>query len=158
MAENEPKGIDEKLRRIEQLVSERQREDYESLRARLIEARDLFHDLLAERFTEPFNAHLAAQPSATLQEKQALARAANTDLRSLSLAIRCPKTAQPAILLADPGYRSSAGRFQITLIADATSRARTSSSVALPHADLMPRPPEQWRKRVAKRHDEGHGR
>lgn len=136
VTEKEPKGIDAKLRRIEQLFAERKRDDYESLRARLTEARDLFHDAMAERFTEAFNAHLAAQPQATLAEKQALSRDANADLRALGLAVRCPKTGDPAMLHGDRGYRPDAGRFQLLLL-HSGGHTKTKSSTSLFQVDLM---------------------
>lgn len=155
MVEKEPKGIDAKLRRIEQLLGERKRDDYKSLRARLTEARELFHDMLAERFTEAFNAHLAAQPQGTLQEKRSLARHANAELRNLGLAVKCPKTGEPAVFYGDPGHMPEEGRFQLGLASEEASRKRTFTSRTLFRVELMGRPVRreplaEWAERVAR--------
>ena len=42
----------------------------------------------------------------------ALAKWVNAELRKLGLALVCPKTRRPAILLADPGGVPGVGRFQ----------------------------------------------
>lgn len=135
--EKEKKDIEARLKRIGDLLTERKKDDYESLRDRLQEARAEFHDLLADRFAEVFNSHLAAQPHETIAEKQALCRAANADLREVGLSIRCPKTGEPAHLHASPD--SSEGRFQICLASDSNYK-RTLTSKPLPVLSLMGRP------------------
>lgn len=155
VTQKEPKSIDAKLRRIEQLLGERKRDDYESLRDRLTEARELFHDMLAERFTEAFNAHLAAQPQATFREKQALTRDANADLRALGLAIRCPRTGEPADFHADVGHKPAEGRFMVALVSNDRDRKRTVSSQHLFQVELRGNPnrreggAEYWARRVS---------
>ncbi|MDL1904525.1 hypothetical protein FBT69_06900 [Synechococcales cyanobacterium CNB] len=163
MTEKEPKGIDAKLRRIEQLFAERKRDDYESLRARLTEARELFHDALAERFAAAFNAHLAAQPHETLAEKRDLTREANADLRALGLAVRCPRTGEPAMLQTDSGYRPEAGRFQLLLLRSG-EQFKSKTSTSLFRVDLMAYPnrregaAEYWAERARRESKPPRGR
>lgn len=155
MPEKSKGGIDAQLKRIGELCAERKGDDYESMLNRLTEARELFHGMLAQRLTEPFNAHLAQQPQATLPEKQALTRNANADLRSLGLAIRCPRTSEAAVLHADGGHKLTDGRFQIGLIGSGRDRKRTVSSRELFAVELMSHPvrregfAQYWAERIA---------
>ena len=148
-------GLEAKLRRITELVAPRDRETYGALHKRLAEARELFHDLLAERLTEGFNAHLASLPSQTMEQKQQLTRDANADLRALGLAVKCPKTGQPAVLHADRGNHPAEGRFQVALISAESNRKRTLSSPQLFSVELMGHPTrreplaEHWAERLA---------
>lgn len=132
--------IQELLKRACELVEDEKTCSYAELVMRLRDAQQAFHEAVAERFAPALNSHLGGLPSDRHTEKQAIARDVNADLRSLGLAIACPKTGKPAVLLASPGHEPSKGRFQIGLIdALATNRARHSSSVALPVLSLRPR-------------------
>ena len=136
MSAKSNEDIHEKLARVGELVAEHKSEDYESFLLRLQEVHKLFHDMLAEQFTEVFNAHLASLPQETGKQKQMLARAANADLRKLGLTIRCPKT-NKAAHLRGTSY-SPTGSFQLCLTAD-SSYARSVTSKSLPHVGLMVR-------------------
>jgi len=151
-----------KLTKIGKLLAVRKQDDYESLGGRLAEARELFHDLLADRFVDTFNAHLASQPQDTAEQKQALARAANADLRKLGLTIRCPKTGTAAHLRGI-SRGSSSGSFQLSRSSNA-NYTRSGTSKSLPHIDLMIRPvhggpnpskPDSWVKRAGGQDDKG---
>lgn len=159
MAEKDKEGLDAQLKRIGDLLGERKRDDYESLLNRLTEARAVFHDMLAQRFAEAFNSHLAAQPQGTLQEKRTLARQANAVLRNIGLAVKCPKTGEPAVFYGDPGHTPEEGRFQLGLASEEASRKRTFTSRTLFRVELMGRPVRreplaEWADRVAR--GEGH--
>ena len=115
-------------------------------------ANALFQDLLAARLTPAFNAHIAEQPSQTLEQKQVLAQRVNAELRGVGLAIRCPRTGKPAILRGDHGGNPERGRFQTCLVGD-SNFARTRSFAELIHLDLMgdrssgiasETPPQMW--------------
>lgn len=129
----------DKMARIAELVAERTRDDYDSLRNRLEKARELFDAVLADRFVAAFNAHLRDLPSQTLEQKQHIANTANADLRKLNLTIRCPKTGRPALLRGDPGYNRDCGRFQLYLLGE-SGRGRTCSSTDLFDLKLMGSP------------------
>lgn len=166
MPEKNRRDIDAQLKRIGDLLAERKKDDYESLLKRLLEARTQFHDLLAERFTDPFNTHLALQPQGTLPQKQELARSSNEDLARLGLAIRCPKSGSPARLRGDRGYDSDRGRFQLCLLGNSNFR-RTYSSNELFRLELIGDSsfqrskegrPISWESRTAQQQPEGHQR
>lgn len=161
--QREQDGINAKLKQIVTLVGERDRDSYEALRQRLIDARKLFHELLAERLTPAFNGHLAALPHETLEEKQALTRHANAEMRSLGLAIKCPRTGRPAMLHADRGRDPDTGRFQVALIGSDGERARTVSANSLLALELMGHPERRegaaqyWAERIARRRPRERG-
>ena len=86
-------------------------------------------------------AFVRALPIETLAEKRTAVKAVNGRLRSLGLAIRCPKTGLAARLVAHPGNHPERGRFQIELLGD-PPRRRTFSTPDPPPLELMPEPPE----------------
>lgn len=155
MPEEDREGIEAQLKRIGDLCAERKRDDYESLHARLMEAREQFHELLAGRLAQAFNKHLASLPQDTLQEKRDLARHANADLRHLGLAVKCPKTGEPAMFYGDPGHIPDKGRFQLGLVSEEAARKRTFTSQTLFQVELMGRPVRreplaEWAERAAR--------
>ena len=133
-------GHDSKLRKISDLLSERKRDDYESLRRRLTKASELFHELVVERLCEPLNTHLASLPAESLEQKQEVSRIVNRDLRAIGLTLRCPVTGEPAILRARPGLGQPGGRFQFELTGPEAERRVTRSSSKLFTLELMGRP------------------
>lgn len=98
--------------------------------------------------------HWRSQPAETLEQKQEICKAANADLRRLGLAILCPKTNKPAILVAD--YREgdgSASRFRFQVEADSGGRTRTVASGTFPELKLIEAPVREepfvsWTRRV----------
>ncbi|MFO0901190.1 MAG: hypothetical protein U0836_27505 [Pirellulales bacterium] len=131
--------------------------DYESTMRGLRAARQLFHEFAAARLEPALNRAAAQRPQATLPDKQDLARWINGELRSLGIAVRCPRTGQPALLRGDPGHRQPAGRFQIQLISAEEARRRTSSFATLEPLQLCGNPErreplaEYWAERLAPR-------
>lgn len=126
-----------KLEQIGELISGRHGDDYESLRGRLRQARELFHEILAERFTGSFNAKIATASHTTYTEKLDLARASNADLRLLGLAVRCPKTGAAAVLHATLMGSDGQGRLQVELIDSDPARRRTVSAADFPTVELI---------------------
>ena len=110
--------------------------DYDGIARHLDEAGRGFRRAVAERLEPALNDHLKGLPQASYGEKQELARWVNAELRRFGLAIRCPKTGLPAILIADPGDDPARGRFQLDVITAAGRNKRTVSSVQLPHLAL----------------------
>jgi hypothetical protein len=151
--------FDDRLRTLTELLAADRRSGYRALRSDLHHARELFHQLVAERFAPAFNTHLASMPRGSLQEKQALAVHANEELRRLGLAIKCPKTGQPAALQADTGRHPEAGRYRIALLAGEPTRKKTTSSAELYTVELMARPDrreplaERWQDAMQERGD-----
>ena len=109
---------------------------YDGLTRHLDKAGRGFRRAVAERLEPAINAHLRNIPWATYGEKQSLARWVNAELQRFGLAIHCPKTGLPAILLADPGDDPGRGRFQLDVITAAGRHKRTVSSVTLPRLAL----------------------
>lgn len=116
--------------------------DYNGQVERLRALRSSFHEELAAAFEPIFNAALEAAPHEDLESKRALCTAANDTLKSLGLAIRCPRTGQPVIMVADNRYEGDeAGRFRLEMRARSGHHAtRTLSSPTLVQFELMEDP------------------
>lgn len=96
-------------------------------------------EYVAAMLTEPLNREMRARPHESLGEKQSLARWVNAELRELAIAIRCPKTGNPAILRVGPGDDAKVGRFQLELVGGKErARKRTISSKQLMDVQLRP--------------------
>lgn len=139
--------------RIAKLLTAKNNEMFEASSKRFQEARELFHEELAEQFAGPLNEELKRMPKESCEEKQALCRWANAELRALGLAVKCPKTGEAAALHVLPSPRENA-RFQFELIDHAHGRHRTITSTQLPVIALRSRPQrrepqaEYWRNRL----------
>ncbi len=123
----------------------------------------LNHDFrreIAARLEPAMNAHVSAMPHDTYDEKKSLAKWVNEELRKYGLAVKCPKTGNPGLLVASPGDNPETGRFQIDILTPDGKRKRTFSSVSLPTLELTEasarRSPEvTWSDRI--RHGENQG-
>src|SRR5262249_23713208 len=102
-----------------------------------VEARTVFHEILADRFRDPFNAYLASLPQGSLAEKQALAQLANGQMRQLGLIARCPKTGTSVFLRGDSGHSPEQSRFQLCRVGG-SGLGRTCTAPTLFQLDLMP--------------------
>lgn len=131
---------DDRIHRLVQLLKEAKSGDYLSVAKKLKEARWLFHEQIAEQASEPLNRHLASMPDATVENKQDLARFANTEMRELGLAIRCDRSREAATLHVDCGKNAPNGRFQTELIHGIGGRIRTRSSSTLFPIEIMAYP------------------
>lgn len=134
-----PTTHDEHLARLATLLQVPAGEDYPAALQRLTAARDVFLSMLSTQLEHPLNAYAHSRPLSTFSDKSLIARQVNADLRQLSLAIRCPKTQQPAYLVADHGKQRSTGRFHLCATVDG-KLAITKCSTTLLHLDLMGRP------------------
>jgi hypothetical protein len=110
--------------------------DYGAVARQLDDADQRFRRTVAEHLEAAINDHLGNLAQATYAQKQELARWVNNELRRFGLAIKCPKTGLPAILLADPGD-DDRGRFQLDVRVQGKSK-RTVSSVKLFQLTLIP--------------------
>lgn len=149
--------------RIADLLQPADLDEFWSVTARLKELRNLVHKHIAYVLEPVLNHELSRRPHNTLTEKQDLTRWANSQMRSLGVAVQCPKTGEPAILRAgvDGG---EGGRFQVELIDQSRGRSRTVSSSTLFPIQLMPHPErreplvEYWAKQVQKNRHEKRNR
>jgi hypothetical protein len=109
---------------------------------------------LAKMLQPLLNKELSARPQETYSEKQALATWVNRRLKEIGLAIKCPKTGKPAIVLADVKHGGSdVSRFRIEIRDDAGKKVRTFTSRALPELNLMEDEPRReplvkWSEKV----------
>lgn len=92
---------------------------------------------IAKAFEPVLNEHATTMPQATYDEKRALAKWVNAELRELGLAIRCPKTGQPALLRGHPGGTPGVGRFHLEITDSNGIQRRTVTSVTLPRLSLL---------------------
>lgn len=89
-------------------------------------------------FEPVLNEMAQSLPQATYEEKKALAKWVNAEIRELGLAIRCPKTGLPGILRGHAGGIPGVGRFHVEVTDAQGVQRRTVTSTTLPKLDLMP--------------------
>jgi hypothetical protein len=90
------------------------------------EAGHLAQRMLAERLVPHFQRFVKEQPHATYEEKQRLALRVNELLGSVGLAVECPNTLRPGMLVADVGGRDgAASRFRLDTRDESGKRARS---------------------------------
>lgn len=116
-----------------------------------------FRQTAATLLEGPLNAHLAQMPQTTAREKQDLARWVNAQLRELGLALRCPKTGRPSVLISDVKEGGSdIGRFRFENRDENGAKVRTVTLQELPELQLMedlPRvePLVEWSQSIRKK-------
>jgi hypothetical protein len=125
--------------KIKELIDEVSPRLYKSAAASARELVALTKQEIAHRLAPLLNKHLHGLKQDTYTEKQAIASWVNSELRSLGLAIRCPKTGRPAILIADirsGGEESS--RFRLEIVNEEGRRERTFTTAhELPDLELI---------------------
>lgn len=155
MTDSDSEDSSRRHKRIIQLLTTDRTVGYKQVLRQLQEARELVHEEVSRRLEIPLREYLEGRPQGTIRERQNLSRELNADLRSLGIAIKCPRTGEPGILQIDSGYRPQ-GRYQI-LIHDDKGYRRTVSATKLPVFELRPnhtrREPmaEYWAKYVESR-------
>lgn len=102
-----------------------------------------FRQELAGHLEPALNAHIQAMPHSVYDEKKTLAKWVNDELRRFDLAIKCPKTGQPSILLAGPGNHPEIGRFMLEHRTPEGKRVRPVQTPELPHIELMEATPRR---------------
>jgi hypothetical protein len=91
------------------------------------------------RVLEPaLNEEAKSHPQNTYEDKKALAKWINAQLRSLGLAIQDPKTGKPCHLVGSPGNRPGIGRFMLNITDESGRLVHSVTSVTLPHLQLIP--------------------
>ena len=112
---------------------------------------------VAARLGPVLSRELAAMPHESYKEKQAAASWINGELRQLGLAIRCPKTHRPAILVADvQGGGHDTSRFRLEIRDEEGHKKRTFTSQKPPELELMEDAPRQepiakWSERARRK-------
>jgi hypothetical protein len=132
--------------RIKAIVEDSSPRDWPAAASQGKELLSLAKRLVAHRLAVPLNARLQKQPQDSYQEKQEIVSWVNKELRELGLAIRCPRTGRPAILVAD--FRDNAddsSRFRFESRNDDNRRTRTFSGnhltdLVLIEDELRPEP------------------
>lgn len=126
--------------------------DYRQARGEATEIIHAFHDELARALTPRLNGVIATMPKAALADRRALASWCNSELRELGLAIKCPRTGRPAILVAD-SRDGEQGRFRLQVRDErgTVHRTWTSSAPTLPELELVR--DVHRREAFASRHD-----
>jgi hypothetical protein len=119
---------------------------YETIRREV----EQYRSDVAKRFTPIFNARFASTPHQSYEQKKALCRWANEQLRELGLAVKCPKTGLPAIYVADTGPHPERGRFRLKVTTEDGKLRHTLTALEVPTVELMPDPPRrekfaEWR-------------
>jgi hypothetical protein len=112
-------------------------ESYAPLTAKLHEADCSFREAVGKRLEDALNRQVAEMPQASYDDKRALAKWVNAELRRFALALICPKTGRPAALVADKGRTEKIGRFQFLSEAPDGRMVRAYSSATLPRLELI---------------------
>lgn len=113
--------------------------DYLKAAGAAMRMRHTFHRQLSAEIESRLNRYLKSQPQESLEEKRELASWVNAQLRHLGLTIRCPKTGNPATLIADfkNSQESHISRFRIQGKDEYGKRVRSSLSDNVPDLELM---------------------
>ncbi len=111
-------------------------EDYGSRRLYFLAQREALTSLSARHLRDPLNTHIASLPKDSYEEKRQLAIWLNSELRSLGLAIRCPKTGLPTYIHAHIGREPTVGRFRLDYW-DGSVRQHPASFNELPPLDFI---------------------
>jgi hypothetical protein len=112
--------------------------DFNTLASRFQTATHVFRTRIAELLEGPLNDHLRSLPQETPSEKQALATWVNAQLRTLGLAVRCPKTGRPSALISDVKESGSRiGRFRTENRDENGLKVRPWTSTHLPLLELL---------------------
>lgn len=143
-----PGSDDEEINEIRKRVRSRLEQRPESWAERAKAARELRLTILKEIASslEPvLNAEASARPQDTLEEKQDLATWLNRELRELGLAVACPPSQLPGIVVADAGRTAEDGssRFRIEAHHPDGRRVRSASTAWVPSLELVVDPPRR---------------
>lgn len=113
--------------------------------------RDQIQGDLAEIATPLINAEMRERDQGEYESRKSLCSWVNETLRSLGLAVRCPSTDRPGILVANARDRSDwKGRFRFETRSTDGQVVRSMTSSTLPEVDLVPdraRPEGLWSSR-----------
>lgn len=129
--------------------------DYRAAREAAQRMRLILSQEIAARVEPSFNAEIAAMPQGTYDDKKALSKWINHELRELGLTVACPKTGLSVYLTGNTGNDRQVGRFLFHALQADGQRFASHSTAQLPWLRLIPalgmgsRPP--WIESVGKR-------
>jgi hypothetical protein len=126
-----------KVERIKELLNENAPEAFAKTYAKVAEVMLLTRREMAERLSGPLSAKVHRMPQETYEQKKSIASWVNSTLREVGLAIRCPKTGRPAILIAD--IRNSpedSSRFRLEITDEDGRKVRTWTGSNLTDLEL----------------------
>lgn len=128
-----PEEIDSRLREAARLMMQDLPDEFGQLCDRLRVARRIFHEELGRALASPLTEEAGKRPQDELHEKRTLASWLNDLVRSLGLAIECPKTGKPSTLIADwRDGEQDASRYRLQIIDDRGRQTRSYTSRSLP--------------------------
>ncbi len=111
--------------------------DFASRRTSLLRLHDHVRSVIGRSFESALNEKAASLPQDTYEDKKKLAKWVNAQLRELGLTIKCPKTGESCLLLANAGHDPSIGRFHLEYTDSEGGKHRTVTSTTLPHLEPM---------------------
>lgn len=117
--------------------------DFVGRHAHFLKVKQALLEIMGSVLQTSLNEHFTRLPQSTLAERRELAAELNRCLKSLSLAIRCPRTDKPAILVVDTADRehSDISRFRLQITDDHGRQQRPVTWSELPASlELMPAP------------------
>lgn len=142
--ESEPVGIQEISRHLDAILASLPKDAPYEIKAEMLAG--LSHEVrqrIAAELAPALNIKAQAMPHHTYDEKKELARWVNDQLRRFDLAIKCPKTGQPSLLLVMTGDHPEIGRFVIEHKTPEGKRVRPVTSTKLPQLELMEAAPRR---------------
>jgi hypothetical protein len=141
---SEPVGIQEISRHLDAILASLPKDaPYEMKAEKLAGLSHEVRQRIAAELAPALNIKAQAMPHHTYDEKKELARWVNDQLRRFDLAIKCPKTGQPSLLLVMTGDHPEIGRFVIEHKTPEGKRVRPVTSTKLPHLELMEAAPRR---------------
>lgn len=119
-------------------------QDYATCFEQLQQFQDRLRAEIAAAFQPILQQQAALLPLEAYADKQKIAVWVNSQLRELGLAIRCPQTGRPAILVADlRDAETQSSRFRLAIRDERGRQTKTISSKGLPELILMPDAPRR---------------
>jgi hypothetical protein len=121
------------------------------------------NDVIIKRLEPVFNEALTAAPQSTPAQKQELCQWVNAELHNMGLAIRCPRTGEPAALRVEQGRDSASYQIQIEALGGHAVTPIESGST-LEELELCVAPwdalahGEGWTQKVTRANPEGRRR
>lgn len=134
-----PKESRDALRKAQEAIDSATRSlplDFAARRAALIELHDAVREAVVRALEPVLNEHVASLPHSTYEEKKTLAKWVNAELRRVGLAIKCPKTGHPCLIVATTGNRPTVGRFVLDYTDEQGKRRHPISWSVLPQLEL----------------------
>jgi hypothetical protein len=113
--------------------------EYESRKAVVRSAYNAFKGWAASVLEWPLRQELRSMSQESYEQRKELGRWVNHECRSFGLAVACPKTGKPSLLMADPsGGRAGVGSFKFEIVGDSGKKTCLCYRSTLPEIKLIP--------------------